>query len=88
MKSETGEKPFDCVKWTREVRDQINAEIRDMSYEEERQYFKRRRANSSLAEFFDRLKVAELLQPSAHGTESRTASVRADGARSAKPGSE
>ena len=88
MKNETGEKPFDCMKWTREVRDQINAEIRDMSYEEERRYFKRRRSNSSLAEYFDRLKVAETLRPSAQGTESRTATGRLDGFRSAGPGSE
>ena len=80
MKGETGEKPFDCVKWTRKVRDQINAEIRDMSYEEERRYFKRRRTNSFLVEFFDRLKVAETLRPSAHGTESRAASDRTKGA--------
>ena len=88
MKSETGEKRFDCVKWTRETRDRINAEIRDMSYEEERRYFNRRRPGSLLAEFFDRLKVAETLGPSVHGTEGRAASARADGARSAKLQSE
>ena len=27
-------KKFDCLKWTREVRDEINAEIADMSVEE------------------------------------------------------
>ena len=38
MKTETGEKGFDCVKWTRSTRDRISAEIRDMSYEELRQW--------------------------------------------------
>ena len=88
MKSETGEKPFDCVKWTRKVRDRINAEIKDMSYEEERRYFNRRPTNSFLAEFFDRLKTAKTLQPSAHGAECRAASGRLDGARSAQHRSE
>ncbi|MDE0101087.1 MAG: hypothetical protein OXN89_01785 [Bryobacterales bacterium] len=31
-------KPFDCVKWTREVGDQIGAEIKDMSCDGLRQW--------------------------------------------------
>ena len=34
MANETKENKFDCVKWTREVRDQISAEIAGMSFEE------------------------------------------------------
>ena len=34
MKTEAGEKAFDCVKWTRRTRDRISTEIRDMSQEE------------------------------------------------------
>ncbi|MDE0104664.1 MAG: hypothetical protein OXN89_19995 [Bryobacterales bacterium] len=38
MTSDHGAEPFDCVKWTRQVRDQISAEIKDMSSEELRQW--------------------------------------------------
>ena len=31
MDTESEEKKFDCVKWTRGVRDRINEEIADMS---------------------------------------------------------
>ena len=34
MTSETGPKPFDCVKSMREIRNRISAEIADMSYAE------------------------------------------------------
>ena len=34
MTSETGPKPFDCVKSMRKIRNRINAEIADMSYAE------------------------------------------------------
>ena len=84
MKSETDEKPFDCVKWTRKVRDRINAEIRDMSYEEERRYFNRRPTNPFLAELFDRMQAPETLRASARAAQSRAATGRAKGARSAK----
>ena len=55
MQSETGIKSFDCVKWTRETRDRISAEIRDMSYEEFRQWLEARRPKDPfLAKLFDR----------------------------------
>ena len=55
MQSETGIKSFDCVKWTRETRDRISAEIRDMSDEELRRWLETRRPQDPfLAELFDR----------------------------------
>ena len=55
MKTEAGEKAFDCVKWTRSTRDRISAEIRDMSQEELVRWFEDRRpADPFLAELFDR----------------------------------
>ena len=55
MQSETGIKSFDCVKWTRETRDRISAEIRDMSDEEFRRWLEARRPKDPfLAELFDR----------------------------------
>jgi len=55
MKTEAGEKTFDCVKWTRSTRDRISAEIRDMSQEELVRWFEDRRPTDPfLAELFDR----------------------------------
>ncbi|MYI47169.1 MAG: hypothetical protein F4123_12470 [Gemmatimonadetes bacterium] len=55
MKTEAGEKAFDCVKWTRSTRDRISAEIRDMSQDELVRWFEDRRpADPFLAELFDR----------------------------------
>jgi hypothetical protein len=55
MKTEAGEKAFDCVKWTRSTRDRISAEIRDMSQEELVRWFEDRRPTDPfLAELFDR----------------------------------
>ena len=55
MQSETGIKSFDCVKWTRETRDRISAEIRDMSDEELRRWLEARRPQDPfLAALFDR----------------------------------
>ena len=42
MDTEPEEKKFDCVKWTREVRDRINEEIADMSFAELSQWLDRR----------------------------------------------
>ena len=54
MQSETGIKSFDCVKWTRETRDRISAEIRDMSDEELRRWLEARRPQDPfLAALFD-----------------------------------
>ncbi|MDE0357570.1 MAG: hypothetical protein OXN92_07485 [Gammaproteobacteria bacterium] len=55
MKTEAGEKAFDCVKWTRRTRDRISAEIRDMSQDELVRWFEDRRPKDPfLAELFDR----------------------------------
>ena len=55
MQSETGIKSFDCVKWTRETRDRISAEIRDMSDEELRRWLEARGPQDPfLAALFDR----------------------------------
>ena len=59
MKSEPTVKRFDCVKWTREVRDRINEEIADMSGEELREWFSRRPTDPVLARLFDRRTVPE-----------------------------
>ena len=54
MQSETGMKSFDCVKWTRETRDRISAEIRDMSDEELSRWLEARRPQDPfLAALFD-----------------------------------
>ena len=84
MKSEASAKRFDCVKWTRETRDRINAKIRDMSHEEMRRYYNRRPTNPILAEFFDRMQAPETLRASARAVRRRAASGGAKGARSAK----
>ena len=55
MKTEAGEKAFDCVRWTRSTRDRISAEIRDMSHKELGRWFEDRRPTDPfLAELFDR----------------------------------
>lgn len=59
MKSEPTVKRFDCVKWTREVRDRLNDEIADMSGEELREWFSRRPTDPVLARLFDRRTVPE-----------------------------
>lgn len=38
MKNEQEAQPFDCVKWTREIRDRIYEETKDMSWEERMQW--------------------------------------------------
>ena len=59
MTSESREKEFDCVKWTREVRDRINDQIADMSGEELREWLSQRPTDPVLARLFDRRKVPE-----------------------------
>ena len=88
MMNEASAKQFDCVKWTRETRDRINAEIRGMSHEEMRRYFNRRPTNPILAKFFDRMQAPETLRASARAARRRAASGRGTGARSAQPGLE
>ena len=48
-------KEFDCVKWTRKVRNQIYEETKHMSWEEYRQWLRRRRpTHAKLAELWDK----------------------------------
>lgn len=55
MQSEISIKAFDCVKWTRETRDRISAEIRDMSDDELGRWLEARRPQDPfLAALFDR----------------------------------
>lgn len=55
MQSETGIRSFDCVKWTRDTRDRISSEIKDMSDEELRRWLEARRPQDPfLAALFDR----------------------------------
>jgi len=55
MKTEAGEKTFDCVRWTRRTRDRISAEIRHMSRDELGRWLEDRRPTDPfLAELFDR----------------------------------
>ena len=50
----TEEKAFDCLKWTREARDEINAEIAGMSTEEELRWWEAQRPTDPfLAELWD-----------------------------------
>ena len=59
MNTETGEKGFDVMKWTREVRDRINDQIADMSGEELREWLSQRPTDPVLARLFDRRKAQE-----------------------------
>ena len=60
MKTETGAKKFDCVKWTREVRDRIYEETKDMSAEERQRWREARiRKDPLLSEWFDRINAPE-----------------------------
>ena len=59
-KSESSAKAFDCVKWTREVRDRINAELAGMSPEE-----RRRRLNAAVRKdpYFARIPKSRVVRP-------------------------
>ena len=59
MKTEDGGKAFDCVKWTRRIRDQIHEETAGMSREERREWYSRRPTDPVLARLFDRRKAPE-----------------------------
>ncbi len=68
MKSEGRVKQFDCVKWTREVRDRIYGETRDMTREERRQWSEARiRTDPVLARLHDRRRAPKAGRPSIHG---------------------
>ena len=55
MTNETREKSFDCVKWTRERRNRMYEETKDMSSEERRRWYKSQRPTDPfLAELYDR----------------------------------
>ena len=59
-KRESSTKAFDCVKWTREVRDRINAELAGMSPEE-----RRRRLNATARKdpYFARIPKSRVVRP-------------------------
>lgn len=59
-KSKSSAKAFDCVKWTREVRDRINAELAGMSPEE-----RRRRLNAAARKdpYFARIPKSKVVRP-------------------------
>ena len=60
MTREGTPKKFDCVKWTREVRDRIYEETRDMTREERRRWSEARiRSDPLLARLYDRRKAPE-----------------------------
>ena len=59
MKTEDGGKAFDCVKWTRRIRDQIHEETAGMSREERREWYSQRPTDPVLARLFDRRKAPE-----------------------------
>ncbi len=55
MTIETDEKLFDCVQWTRERRNRMYEETKDMSSEERRRWCKSQRPTGPfLAELYDR----------------------------------
>ena len=55
MTSDAASKRFDCVKWTRAMRDRIHKETAGMSHAERRRWREARiRKNAPLAELFDR----------------------------------
>ena len=56
MTNEIREKSFDCVKWTREVRDRHYEETKDMSFEEWRRWLDERlSANPLMAKMKERM---------------------------------
>lgn len=59
-KSESSAKAFDCVKWTREVRERINAELAGMTREE-----RRRRLNAAASKdpHFARIPKSRVVRP-------------------------
>ena len=59
-KSESSAKAFDCVKWTREVRERINAELAGMTREE-----RRRRLNAAASKdpYFARIPKSRVVRP-------------------------
>lgn len=60
MKSESNGKKFDCVEWTRQVRDEISEEIAGMSGEELRVWFSQRPKDPILPRLFDRRQVPQV----------------------------
>ena len=59
-KRENNPKVFDCVKWTREIRDRINAELAEMTREE-----RRRRLNAAARKdpYFARIPKSRVVRP-------------------------
>lgn len=78
MMSDTRNKPFDCVTWTRQRRDQMYQESKDMT-PEERARRSRRPMDPFLAKLFDRAKPPVGGPRRSQGME--TANSTADAAR-------
>ena len=69
MTSEPREKAFDCVKWTRERRNQMYEETKDMSPDERRRWSESQRPTDPfLAELYDRAKPPTSSRWRDHGT--------------------
>ena len=75
-KRENSPRVFDCVKWTREVRDRINAKLAGMSPEE-----RRRRLNAAASKdpYFARIPKSRVLRPWQEDGESDGGRSGADG---------
>ena len=77
MKTEAGEKAFDCVRWTRSTRDRISAEIRDLSRDAVGRWFEERRPTDPfLAELSDRREAPAGDRGSAPVAGGRSAALR------------
>ena len=59
MTPQTGEKPFDVMKWLRETRARHYEETKDMSWEERCEWYSRRPKDPVLARLLDRRKAPE-----------------------------
>ena len=59
MKGDADQKSFDVMKWLRETRDRIYEETKDMTPEEEREWYAQRSTDPILARLFDRRKAPE-----------------------------
>ena len=66
MTSENRTKSFDCVKYTREIRDRISAEIAGLSYEELRQWLDERAQKDPM---FERIRQSRIRRHRDHAAD-------------------
>lgn len=60
MRSETGQKSFDVMKWLRETRDRIHEETKDMTFEERRRWSEERRSGDPwLSDWWNGMRTPE-----------------------------